>query len=160
LSLAPAKVADREAVIMSFVRVEAISRRVLEEGVRWQWISTDEYLHSLGAELGINAAALIGHIAVRHYVMGEDAVERPATAEEIAQMQSLVREGMAAGAVGFSTNQNPRHIREDRKPVAGPQAQVKQRGGRLEGRRPWTDRLRRRNGAPHRAAGAVAKHQS
>jgi Amidohydrolase family len=33
LSLAPAKPEDREAVIKSFVRVEAISRRVLEEGV-------------------------------------------------------------------------------------------------------------------------------
>ena len=38
--------------------------------------------------------------------------------EEIHKMQQLVRQGMEAGAVGFSTNQNPRHIREDRKPVA------------------------------------------
>jgi N-acyl-D-aspartate/D-glutamate deacylase len=132
LSLAPAKVADREAVIKSFVRVEAISRRVLEEGVRWQWISTEEYLHALGAKLGINAAALIGHIAVRHYVMGEDAVERPATAEEITQMQGLVRQGMAAGAVGFSTNQNPRHIREDRKPVASRLADDQELGALLD----------------------------
>lgn len=132
LSLAPAKVADREAVIKSFVRVEAISRRVLEEGVRWQWISTGEYLHALGANLGINAAALIGHIAVRHYVMGEDAVERPATAAEIARMQGLVREGMAAGAVGFSTNQNPRHIREDRKPVASRLANDQELGALLD----------------------------
>jgi N-acyl-D-aspartate/D-glutamate deacylase len=132
LSLAPAKVADREAVIKSFVRVEAINRRVLEEGIRWQWISTAEYLHALGAKLGINAAALIGHIAVRHYVMGEDAVERPATAEEIAQMQGLVRQGMAAGAVGFSTNQNPRHIREDRKPVASRLANDQELGALLD----------------------------
>jgi N-acyl-D-amino-acid deacylase len=118
LSLAPAKPEDREAVIKSFVRVEAISRRVLEEGVQWKWTSTKEYLDVLGKRLGINVAALVGHIAVRHYVMGEDAVEREATAEEIAQMQRLVRQGMEAGAVGFSTNQNPRHMREDKKPVA------------------------------------------
>ena len=61
-------------MIKSFVRVEAISRQVLEEGVRWKWISTAEYLNTLGSRLGINAAALIGHIAVRHYVMGEEAV--------------------------------------------------------------------------------------
>src|SRR5437868_10027463 len=42
LSLAPAKPEDREAVIKSFVRVEAISRRVLEEGVQWKWTSTKE----------------------------------------------------------------------------------------------------------------------
>ena len=118
LSLAPCKPEGREAVIKSFVRVEAISRKVLEEGVKWRWGSTGEYLDALGLRLGINVAALIGHIAVRHYVMGEDAVEREARPEEVAQMQQLVREGMASGAVGFSTNQNPRHMREDGKPVA------------------------------------------
>ena len=78
LSLAPTKPQDRDAVIKSFVRVEAISRRVLEEGIQWKWKSTAEYLDALGTRLGINAAALIGHIAVRHNVMGEDAVERQA----------------------------------------------------------------------------------
>jgi N-acyl-D-aspartate/D-glutamate deacylase len=86
--------------------------------VQWKWTSTKEYLDVLGTRLGINVAALVGHIAVRHYVMGEDAVEREATPEEITQMQRLVRQGMEAGAVGFSTNQNPRHMREDKKPVA------------------------------------------
>lgn len=118
LSLAPCKPEGREAVVKSFVRVEAISRKVLEEGIEWKWVSTSEYLNVLGSRLGINVAALIGHIAVRHYVMGEDAVEREAMPDEIAQMQRLVRGGMEAGAVGFSTNQNPRHMREDGKPVA------------------------------------------
>lgn len=118
LSLAPCTPEGRDAVIKSFVRVEAISRRVLEQGVDWRWISTREYLDVLGSRLGINVAALIGHIAVRHYVMGEDAVEREATKDEIARMQALVRQGLAAGAVGFSTNQNTRHMREDGKPVA------------------------------------------
>ncbi len=101
LSLAPAKPEDRDAVIKSFVRVEAISRRLLEAGIKWQWTSTSEYLDALDTRLGINAAALVGHIAVRHYIMGEDAVERQATAEEIAKMKQLVRQGMEAGAVGF-----------------------------------------------------------
>jgi len=132
LSLAPAKVSDREAVIKSFVRVEAISRRVLEEGIQWRWTSTAEYLNTLGTSLGINAAALVGHIAVRHYVMGEDAVERQATPEEITKMKQLVREGMEAGAVGFSTNQNPRHIREDKKPVASRLASDEELGSLLD----------------------------
>lgn len=132
LSLAPAKPEDRDAVIKSFVRVEAISRRVLEEGVQWKWTSTGEYLGALGTRLGINAAALVGHIAVRHYVMGEDAVERQATMEEVAKMKQLVRQGMEAGAVGFSTNQNPRHIREDRKPVASRLASDEELGTLLD----------------------------
>jgi N-acyl-D-aspartate/D-glutamate deacylase len=132
LSLAPAKPEDRDAVIKSFVRVEAISRRVLEEGVRWRWISTPEYLEILGEKLGINAAALVGHIAVRHYVMGEDAVEREATPAEVERMRALVRQGLEAGAVGFSTNQNERHIREDRKPVASRLASDEELGALLD----------------------------
>jgi N-acyl-D-amino-acid deacylase len=132
LSLAPARPEDRDAVIKSFVRVEAISRRVLEQGIQWKWKSTAEYLDALGTRLGINAAALVGHIAVRHSVMGEDAVERQATAEEIAKMKELVRQGMAAGAVGFSTNQNPRHIREDKKPVASRLAADEELGSLLD----------------------------
>ena len=132
LSLAPAKPEDRDAVIKSFVRVEAISRRVLEEGFQWKWTSTAEYLKALDTSLAINAAALIGHIAVRHYVMGEDAVERQATAEEVTAMKQLVRQGMEAGAVGFSTNQNPRHIREDKKPVASRLASDDELGSLLD----------------------------
>lgn len=132
LSLAPAKPEDREAVIKSFVRVEAISRNVLEEGVDWRWTSTSEYLAALRGRLGINVAALVGHIAVRHYVMGEDAVERAATREEIEKMRALVRQGMEAGAVGFSTNQNPRHIREDKKPVASRLASDEELGALLD----------------------------
>jgi N-acyl-D-aspartate/D-glutamate deacylase len=132
LSMAPAKPEDREAVIKSFVRVEAINRRVLEEGVEWKWISTSEYRKALGERLAINAATLIGHIAVRHFVLGEEAVERQATPEEIARMKNLVREGMEAGAVGFSTNQNPRHIREDKKPVASRLASDEELGALLD----------------------------
>ncbi|HEY7219363.1 MAG TPA: amidohydrolase family protein [Candidatus Binatia bacterium] len=132
LSLAPAKPEDRDAVIKSFVRVEAISRRVLEEGIEWKWTSTAEYLNALDDRLAINAAALVGHIAVRHYVMGEEAVERQATQDEVGRMKQLVRQGMEAGAVGFSTNQNPRHIREDKKPVASRLASDDELGSLLD----------------------------
>ena len=119
-------------MIKSFVRVEAISRRVLEEGIEWKWHSTGEYLDALGMRLGINAAALVGHIAVRHWVIGEEAVERQATPAEIAKMKQLVREGMDTGAVGFSANQNPRHIREDKKPVASRLAADEELGALLD----------------------------
>src|SRR5262245_47565856 len=60
LSLTPAKAEDREAVIESFVRVEAISRRVLDECFEWKWACTTGYLDVLGTNLGINVAALVG----------------------------------------------------------------------------------------------------
>ena len=51
--------------------------------------------------IGFNVATLIGHNTVRREVMGM--ANRPATPEEIAQMQAIVEKAMQEGAVGFST---------------------------------------------------------
>ncbi|MGH7768778.1 MAG: N-acyl-D-amino-acid deacylase family protein [Candidatus Binatia bacterium] len=117
LTLAPAKQTDHEALVKSFVRVEAMPRSVLEAGVPWGWQSFGEYLDALEGKVGVNVGGLVGHIAVRQYVMGEESVERAATPKEVEPMKRLVREAMASGALGFSTNRNERHMREDLKPV-------------------------------------------
>ncbi len=117
LSLAPCRPEDRDNVIGSFVRVEAMPSQVLRQAVKWEWTSFPQYLDRLQEKLGVNVAALMGHCAVRQFVMGEESSERAATADEIAQMKSLVREGIKAGAIGFSTNQNRRHMREDGRPI-------------------------------------------
>jgi N-acyl-D-aspartate/D-glutamate deacylase len=117
LALAPVKTGDEDALLKSFVRVEAIPRSVLEQGVEWSWHSYGDYLDRLEGRLGINVAGLVGHVALRQYVLGEQSTERPATAEEIQRMKQLVREAIEAGAIGFSTNRNNRHMREDGKPV-------------------------------------------
>ncbi|MGZ8465928.1 MAG: N-acyl-D-amino-acid deacylase family protein [Candidatus Binatia bacterium] len=117
LSLAPCRAQDRDNVIGSFVRVEAMPSQVLRQAVKWEWTSFPQYLDRLQEKLGVNVAALMGHCAVRQYVMGEESSERAATPAEIAQMKALVREGMKAGAIGFSTNQNRRHMREDGRPI-------------------------------------------
>ena len=46
--------------------------------------------------------ALVGHSGIRRYVMGEASQEREATPEEIEAMKQQVREGVMAGALGFS----------------------------------------------------------
>jgi N-acyl-D-amino-acid deacylase len=51
--------------------------------------------------IGPNALLLVGHGVVRGRVMGSD-VRRPATADEIARMRALVRQGMLEGASGLS----------------------------------------------------------
>jgi N-acyl-D-aspartate/D-glutamate deacylase len=118
LSLAPVKSGIEDAIVKSFVRVEAIPRHALEQGVKWNWHSYGEYLDNFEGKVGINVGGLVGHIAVRHNAMGEEAVERKATAKEIQQMRALVLEAMEGGALGISTNRNERHMREDGKPVA------------------------------------------
>lgn len=51
--------------------------------------------------IGPNAAMLVGHGAVRQFVMGNDA-RKPTTAE-LAKMKALVKEAMEQGASGLST---------------------------------------------------------
>ncbi|HZA22743.1 MAG TPA: amidohydrolase family protein, partial [Dehalococcoidia bacterium] len=70
----------------------------------------------LGQRRGVNVGALVGHSGIRRYVLGEAASERAeATSEEIEAMKRLVREGMLAGALGFSTTP---HGRDDPAGVA------------------------------------------
>ena len=118
LTLAPCKPETRDALIGTFVRVEDMPRQSLQAGIPWAWTTHDEFLDALERQpLGLNVATLVGHCAVRQYAMGEASVEREANDAEIAEMEELVRQGMAAGAFGFSTNANQRHFREDGKPV-------------------------------------------
>jgi len=65
----------------------------------------------------MNFAAYIGHTALRLFVMGDAAYERPATDEEIAQMQSVLRDSMNAGAAGFATSFAVTHRGVDGMPV-------------------------------------------
>lgn len=118
LSLAPVRPGIEDAIVKSFVRVEAIPRIALEQGVKWNWHSYGEYLDNFEGKVGINVGGLVGHIAVRHHAMGEEAVERKATGTEVQKMKALVLDAMEGGALGMSTNRNDRHMREDGKPVA------------------------------------------
>src|SRR6266568_1710728 len=116
LTLAPARAEDHEALVGTFIRVEGMPANVLRSQVPWGWTTHGEYMDALRRlPLGLNIATLIGHCAVRQYALGDESVERPATEEEIRQMEDLVRDGMDAGAFGFSTNMNDRHFREDGK---------------------------------------------
>ncbi len=49
----------------------------------------------------VNLASMVGHGTVRELVIGE--ADRPATADEVARMQELVRAALAVGACGLST---------------------------------------------------------
>jgi N-acyl-D-amino-acid deacylase len=118
LTLAPCKPESHDALIGTFVRVEGMPRHSLQAGIPWEWRTHGEFLDALSRRpLGLNVATLVGHCAVRQYAMGEASVEREANDAEISQMEELVRDGMGAGAFGFSTNSNQSHFREDGKPV-------------------------------------------
>jgi N-acyl-D-aspartate/D-glutamate deacylase len=77
-----------------------------------------QYLEAVAAmQPVLNVGSLFGHSALRYYVLDDAAAERAATQEEVARMQELLREGMRAGALGFSTSQAPTHFGGDGRPV-------------------------------------------
>src|SRR5690349_16674877 len=57
LTLAPTTESDHDALVKSFVRVEAMPRSVLEMGVPWGWHSYGEYLDALEARSASTSAA-------------------------------------------------------------------------------------------------------
>ena len=62
---------------------------VLRAGIRWNWETFPEYLASLEGNLGVNAGVMVGHSAVRYYVMGPDAYERTATPEIVRAVSKM-----------------------------------------------------------------------
>ncbi len=111
VGFAPCKPEDRAALISLMEGVEDIPGGVLSEGLPWAWESFAEYLDFLdGKPRDADLAAFATHGPIRVFAMGERALARePATAEDIALMQRLVAEAVAAGAVGFSTSRTLAH---------------------------------------------------
>ena len=127
LAIAPAKPEDGDTLLRMLSRIEAIPIDALRSGVDFSWRSIGDYLNRVGQKLGMNVGSLIGHSAVRQYVLGEEASERDATPDEIDAMRAIVRQGMRDGALGFTTNANPNHINDEGRPVpsvAAPEDEV------------------------------------
>ena len=103
--------AARERMISVMEDVEDIPGAALHEGINWQWESFPEYLDALDRfPRAIDVAAQVPHCAVRTYVMGERGVNNEsATPEDVRTMAALVREGIRAGAIGFSTSRTELH---------------------------------------------------
>ncbi len=98
-------------------RVEGMPLESLKLGVPADWSSTAEYLDRLDNKIAINAGFHVGHSAIRRVVMGAAANERAATADEVEAMKALLRAGLKAGAIGFSTTTSNTHNDADGNPV-------------------------------------------
>ena len=118
LSLAPCKPEDRDVLLQTFSHVEGMDIELLRRAVAWSWTDMAGYMRAVEeARPSLNVGMLVGHCPLRQYVMGDDAVRRAATADEVASMQALLQEALEAGLLGFSTNRNERHFREDGEPL-------------------------------------------
>ena len=109
-TIAPCRPADRELTMRNLTQVEGMSLEVLKQGIDWSFETFPEYLAMLKRKgSAVNIAAYVGLSSVRTWVMGEQANKREATPEEIDAMANIVKEAMAAGAVGFATSTSPAH---------------------------------------------------
>jgi N-acyl-D-aspartate/D-glutamate deacylase len=96
--------ADGEYLMRMLARVEGMPLESLREGVPWNWKSTADYFDAIEGNLGINAGFMVGHSAIRRVVMGEAATDGPASGDQLDAMRRLLREGLDAGALGFSSS--------------------------------------------------------
>ena len=117
-TIAPCKPQDRDLTMRHLTHVEGMSLDALRAGIRWGFESFPQYLDMLQAQgVGPNVACFAGHSAIRTFVLGEQATERAATDAEIARMAAIVREAMAAGAVGFASSTAEAHNGEGGTPM-------------------------------------------
>ena len=104
LSLAPIKPEGRAKIVSMFAVIEDIKKPTFDAAVPFSWETFGEYLDFIRPKLGINVGALIGHSAVRMYVMGAACQQRVATDAEIETMCAIVEAAMADGALGISSS--------------------------------------------------------
>jgi N-acyl-D-aspartate/D-glutamate deacylase len=121
VGFAPVRPNERDYLISLMEAVEDIPGTALAEGIEWEWETFPEFMDAVGKrQLGMDVAAQVPHGAVRTYVMGErGAKNEPATPEDIERMAVIVRDGMEAGALGFSTSRTIMHKAASGDPMPG-----------------------------------------
>ncbi len=121
VGFAPVRPGQEGFLIELMEGVEDIPGTALHEGIDWSWESFPEYLEALeGRRFTMDLGTQVPHGSIRAYVMGErGARNEPATPEDIEQMAALVKQGVAAGALGFSTSRTIAHRAINGEPVPG-----------------------------------------
>jgi len=118
-TLAPCAEENKHFVVRNLQRAEDIPPAAMEAGIKWRWTTYPEFLDVLESlPKGINYGGYVGHSAVRTFVMGERAFEKPAGEDDLKAMERQVRDAIRAGAIGFTTSRSPAHETLSGQPVA------------------------------------------
>ena len=153
--IAPTRPEHRQIIMQTLEKVEGMSLQAMEAGLAdWPFETFPQYMDAIANRgSAINVGVLVGHSPTRLYAMGEDSMGRKATDAEVKSMQSVVREAIDAGALGFSTSQAASHVGFEGRPVPSRLADISEiralagtlgeAGGRtlqiIVGQTPWFD---------------------
>jgi N-acyl-D-aspartate/D-glutamate deacylase len=106
-----------EYLTRMLARVEGIPLQTLEAAVDWTWRDTAEYFDRIDGNIGPNIGFLAGHSTIRRQVMGEEAIGGTASEAQLDAMAAVLREALAAGALGFSSSNAATHYDAEGDPV-------------------------------------------
>jgi len=123
-TLAPLNAKDADYTRRMMAKVEGMPLAALETGVDWSWRTFGEFLDRLDGTVAVNAGFLVGHCAVRRFVMGEGSLEGEATDDQVQQMVAVLHDSLAAGGLGLSTTRSNTHSDGDGVPVPSRHAGV------------------------------------
>ncbi|MEC9329437.1 MAG: amidohydrolase family protein [Pseudomonadota bacterium] len=117
-TIAPCRPKHRELTLRNLTHVEGMSLDALMTGIDWDFESYPEYLDCLERKGVVpNVASYCGHSSLRTWVLGDEASDRAATPDEVAQMKSILLEALNAGAVGLATSTLEQHNGENGIPM-------------------------------------------
>jgi N-acyl-D-aspartate/D-glutamate deacylase len=109
--IAPCPAPLRETMLKNLSVVEGMDLNALLTGVNWEFESFGQYMDQL-RRIGpyINTAVFAGHSVIRTAVMGADgSCKVDPSPEQMQTMQSMVRDAMDHGAIGFASSFSPNH---------------------------------------------------
>ncbi len=117
-TLAPLEPGDADFTRRMMAQVEGMPLVALEEGVDWSWRSFGEFLDALEGNVAVNAGFLVGHCALRRFVIGEESTGRESSPDELEAIEELLHRSIDEGALGFSTSLSSTHNDGDGRPVS------------------------------------------
>lgn len=133
--LNPARPEDADYTRRMMSKVEGMSLVALEEGAPWNWHSFGDYLDALEGRIAVNAGFMVGHCALRRYVMGADAVGGQPTGDQLERMLTLFHEAMDAAWLGPVHHPVLHPLRRRRETGSLPAREARGAAGFEQGRR-------------------------
>jgi N-acyl-D-amino-acid deacylase len=124
VGFAPVRPGAQNFLIGLMEGVEDIPGTALHQGIAWEWETFPQFLDALERRrFVLDIGTQVPHGSVRAYVMGErGAKNEPANGDDVAEMAAIVREAIAAGALGFSMSRTLMHRAIDGEVVPGTHA--------------------------------------